>query len=154
MKRFQSGSLAGWLTVAGLASIALAYCNIRMDEVNPDRSDKFLWLSVLLLGVVATLLGGIPWTHTPGKRRLKTAFLALVGCPIGAALGGFLGYEVADAGSGWQLEAVIWSLLIGSWAGAILFASLGVWWGITITRRLGRDANMPRKGNGAEVASK
>ena len=85
---------------------------------------------------------------------MKTAFLALVGCPIGAALGGFLGYEVADAGSGWQLEAVIWSLLIGSWAGAILFASLGVWWGITITRRLGRDANMPRKGNGAEVASK
>ncbi len=154
MKRFQSGSLAGWLTVAGLALIALAYYNIRMDEVNPDRSDRFLWLSVLLLGVVGTLLGGIFWTHTPGKRKLKTAFLGLVGCPIGAALGGFLGDEFADAGLGWHVGGVIWSLLIGSWVGAILFASLGVWWGIRITRRLGREANMPRKGNGAEVASK
>ncbi len=154
MKRFQSGSLAGWLTVAGLALIALAYYNIRMDEVNPDRSDRFLWLSVLLLGVVGTLLGGIFWTHTPRKRKLKTAFLGLVGCPIGAALGGFLGDEISGPGSGGDLGPEILSLIIGSWVGAILFSSFGVWWGIRITRRLGREANIPRKGNGSEVASK
>jgi hypothetical protein len=149
MKRFQSGRLAGWLTVAGLALIALAYYNVILD-----RTDRFLWLSVLLLGVVATLLGGIFWAHTPGKTKLKTAFLGLVGCPIGAALGGFLGDEISGPGSGGNLGAEIMSLIIGSWVGAILLSSFGVWWGIRITRRLAREANMPRKGNGSEIASK
>jgi hypothetical protein len=136
MKRFRQGGVAGWLTITGLAMVVVSF-----GYVNPNGDDKYFWLSVLILGVVCTLLGGIPWSHMPGKRGWKTAFLGLVGCPVGAALGGFLGHELAEAGTGLRLKGEIWSLLIGSWVGAILFASLGVWWGIAITRRLGRNAS-------------
>jgi hypothetical protein len=142
MRRLRQGGIAGWLTIAGLAAIVVSFGN-----VNPDHDDNDCWLSVLILGVVCTLLGGIPWSHAPGKRKLKTAFLGLAGCPVGAALGGFLGYELAEAGTGLHVGGEIWCLLIGSWVGAALFASGGVWWGITITRRLRPDAGLSRNGN-------
>jgi hypothetical protein len=142
MKRFRQGGTVGWLTIAGLAAIIVSF-----GKVNPDSDDKYFWLSVLILGIVCTLLGGIAWSHAPGKRRLKTAFLGLVGCPVGAVLGGFLGYELAEADATLHVEGEIWSVLVGSWVGAALFASGGVWWGITITRRLGQDAGVTRNGN-------
>ncbi len=123
--------------MAGLAMVVVS-----LGNVNPNGDDKYFWLSILILGVICTLAGGIAWSHMPGKRRWKTAFLGLAGCPMGAALGGIIAHELAEASTRLSLNGEIWSLLIGSWVGAILFACLGVWWGIAITRRLERNAGV------------
>jgi hypothetical protein len=120
------GSLAGWLTIAGLALIVLAM-NANAREVAYP-----LPIILLCLGAVCSLLGGIPWAHTRGKRGLKTAFLGAVGFAGGGTLGVFLGAEATSSGGDVGLH--ILAVIGGFWVGAILFGVLGVWWGIMFTR--------------------
>jgi hypothetical protein len=128
------GSLAGWLTIAGLALIAFAYVRHVEGALNGP-----LALNLLCLGAVCSLLGGIPWAHTRGKRRLKTAFLGAVSFAGGGALGLLLGVEATSAGGDVGLH--ILAAFGGFWVGAILFGSFGVWWGNTFTRRFQTTQN-------------
>jgi len=128
-KRSRLGILAGWLTVAGLALIVVAI----VGHGGPHWRSS-LWLYLLCLGVVCSLLGGVTWTHTRGKRTLKTAFLGLMSGAIGAALGALLGEQVESSAGRWEREFL--AVVCDFWVGAILFGSLGVWWGMRITRRL------------------
>jgi hypothetical protein len=127
-KRSLLASLAGWLTIAGLALIVLA--------MNANAREVAYPLPILLLcsGAVCSLLGGIPWAHTRGKRGLKTAFLGAVGFAGGGALGLLLGAEATSSGGDVGLH--ILAAIGAFWAGAILFGFLGVRWGIMFTRRL------------------
>ncbi len=123
--------LAGWITVAGLAIIVVAVAGHVIDD--PPTLGT-LWLILLCLGAIGMLAGGIPWSHTRGKRNLKTAFLGLVGAVGGGLIGSFLGNEAPIFGG--NIALAIWAVLAGALVGAILFGSLGIWWGIRIGRRL------------------
>jgi hypothetical protein len=90
-------------------------------------------ITLLCLGAVCSLIAGIPWAHTRGRRGLKAAFLGLVGYAGGAALGLLLGATVAPSGEK-NLGIYILLLIVGWWVGGILFGSLGIWWGIRIHR--------------------
>jgi len=59
MKKRRSGSLAGWVTIGGLAAIVAAIL-IATDN-GPIGMFELLWQSILFLGVVCTLVGGFRW---------------------------------------------------------------------------------------------
>jgi hypothetical protein len=139
--------ILGWLTMTGLALIALGYVT-RVMEVPPPIS-----LILLCLGGFCSLVAGIPWAHTQGTRALKIVFLGVVGFAGGGAAGLFLGEALGNAvaPSGDRgLGTAILAVIVGFWVGAIVFASLGVWWGIGFHRRSGADATA----EGAGVASR
>src|SRR6202030_313269 len=77
--------ILGWLTIAGLALIALGIVARVREEAYP------LPIILLCLGGVCSLVAGIPWAHTRGKCGLKPAFLGLIGFVSGGALGVFVG---------------------------------------------------------------
>jgi hypothetical protein len=120
--------ILGWLTMTGLALIVLASAARVMEVGYP------LPIIVLCLGSCCFLLGGVPWAHTRGNRVLKIIFLGMVGFNGGGAAGAFLGEAVAPSG-GENLGTAILAVLLGFWVSAILFGSLGVWWGIRVHRR-------------------
>jgi hypothetical protein len=140
--------LLGWLTITGLALIALGLTAGPWMEVPYP-----IPLILLCLGGFCSLIAGIPWAHTPGKRGLKIVFLGVVGFAGGGAAGLFLGEALGDAAapSGDKgLGTVILAVIVGFWVGAILFGSLGVWWGISFHRRSGPDGT----GEGSGVDSR
>ncbi len=53
------GSLAGWVTIGGLAAIVVASYIAILDE--PINDIELLWRSILLLGLVCILVGGFRW---------------------------------------------------------------------------------------------
>jgi hypothetical protein len=123
------GTLAGCLTIAGLALIAVALWGHR----GPDWR-SLLWFNLLCLGAACTFVGGIFWVHTPAKRKLKTAFLGLLCGTTGAVFGVLLGDQVQGSGGRWEWE--FWASVAGFWIGAILFGWFGIWWGMKVTRWL------------------
>lgn len=122
--------ILGWLTLTGLALIALGYIAALMEVAPP------LPLILLGLGGAGFLMGGVPWAHTPGNRGLKIAYLGMVGFAGGGAAGLFLGYAW---GSTRDLGPAIAGPIFGFWLGAILFGSLGVWWGFSFHRHSGPE---------------
>ncbi|HLN30307.1 MAG TPA: Clp protease N-terminal domain-containing protein [Gemmataceae bacterium] len=117
------GKVLGWLTLAGLAVIVVAIIARAMEVAYP------IPFTLLCVGAVSFVLAGIPWAHTRGKGRRKAAFLGLIGFVGGGAAGLFLGDAAAPTGDA-NLGTGIFLLLAGFWLGAILFCSMGVWWGI------------------------
>jgi hypothetical protein len=116
------------VTFAGLCLLVLAYW---MKSVNVAYPTPIILLTT---GAACTLLVGLPWAHMPGWRGLKSAFFGLVGFFLGGALGGYAGNALAPNGPD-QLGAEIALLIGGFWVGAILFAGLGIWWGLRFHRR-------------------
>jgi hypothetical protein len=86
-----------------------------------------------LFGSGLVILAGIPWAHTPGKKWLKAALLALVGFIVGGPTSAFIVYLLtprhADSMSGF-FEGVV-----GFVVGGLFLASLGVLWTIRFHRR-------------------
>ena len=127
--------ILGWLTITGLALITLGFI------AEPWMGASYpIPLTLLCLGGLCSLLAGIPWAHSQGNRGLKIAFLGAVGFAGGGAAGLFLGEALGDvaAPSGDKgLGTVILAVIVGFWIGAILFGSLGVWWGISFHRHYG-----------------
>jgi len=117
------GKVLGWLTLAGLVLIVVAIIARAMEVAYP------IPFTLLCVGAVCFVLAGIPWAHTLGKGRRKAAFLGLIGFIGGGAAGLSLGDAAAPTGEA-NLSTGIVLLLAGFWLGAILFGSLGVWWGI------------------------
>jgi hypothetical protein len=122
--------ILGWLTIVGLALIAIAIGAHVLEVAYPV---PFILASG---GAACSLLTGIPWAHTRGKSRLKTAFLGLVGFAIGAPCGLFLGDAATTSLGEKDLGIAIFSLIAGFWVGGFLCAFFGVWWG----RRFRRDS--------------
>jgi hypothetical protein len=124
--------ILGWLTITGLALIALGFI------AEPWMGVPYpIPLALLCLGGLGSLLAGIPWAHSPGNRVLKIVFLGAVGVAAGGTAGLFLGEALGDAAapSGDKgLGTVILAVIVGFWVGAILVGSLGVWWGISFHR--------------------
>ena len=116
--------ILGWLTITGLALIALGLSARQLMEVPYP-----IPLILLCLGGGCSLLAGIPWAHMPGNRVPKIGFLGLVGFASGGAAGLFLGEAVSPTGDK-NLGSAILAVIVGFWVGAIIFGSLGVWWGI------------------------
>src|SRR5438874_11800100 len=110
--------ILGWLTIAGVAAIALGFIARGMDVAYP------LPLTLLCLGGLCSLLAGIPWAHTQGNRVLKIVFFGAVGFVSGGTAGLFLG-EAAGPTGDQNLGTGILIVLVGFWLGAILFGSLG-----------------------------
>ena len=115
------------LTVAGVALTATAFFSRAINE------KYFLQINLLRVGLVLSLL--LTWAHTPGLRGLKIAYLGLLGFAIGGPLGLWLGDAISPQGPD-ALSMAILMLIGGFWIGAILFAILGVCWGIWFHRRL------------------
>jgi hypothetical protein len=124
--------ILGWLTITGVASIALGFVAGGMNVAYP------IPLTLLYLGGLCSLLAGIPWSHTQGHRALKIVFLGTVSFASGGTAGLFLG-EAAGPSGDQNLGTSILMVLVGFWVGAILFGSLGVWWGIIFHRHSGLD---------------
>ena len=123
--------LLSWLTITGLAVIALGFI------AEPWLGAPYpIPLALLCLGGLTSLVAGIPWAHTQGNRVLKIGFLGAVGFAGGGTAGLLLGEAAGPSGSE-NLGTVIGMVLIGFWVGAILFGSLCVWWGIRFHRHSG-----------------
>lgn len=120
--------ILGWLTIAGLLVIGLAIGARFIEAPYPVP------IILLCLGAVCSLIAGIAWAHTRGKRGLKAAFLGLVGYAGGAPLGLVLGDAIAPSGER-NLGIAILFVIVGWWVGGILFGSLGFWWGMRVHRR-------------------
>jgi hypothetical protein len=133
-------TILGWLTIIGLALIALGLSAGPMMEVPYP-----IPLILLCLGGGCSLFAGIPWAHTPGKRGLKIVFFGLVGFAGGGAAGLFLGEAAGPTGDK-NLGTAILGVIVGFWVGAIVVGSLGVWWGISIHRRSSPDGTGERSG--------
>ena len=132
------GKILGWLTIAGLALIVLGIVARVMEAAYP------LPIGLLGVGAVCSLLAGILWAHTPGKRRLKTTFLGIAGFVSGGALGLLLGEAVGPSGDQ-NLGIGILLVIVGGWGCALLFGALGLWWGRTIHRRSGPEGSADPK---------
>jgi hypothetical protein len=124
--------ILGWLTITGVALIALGFIASGMNVAYP------LPLTLLCLGGLCSLLAGISWAHTQGNRVLKIVFFGAVGFASGGTAGLFLG-EAAGTSGDQNLGTGILMVLVGFWLGAILFGSLGVWWGISFHRHSAPD---------------
>jgi hypothetical protein len=126
--------ILGWLTITGLALIVLGFVVEGMNVASPPFP-----LTLMYLGGLCSLVAGIPWAHTQGNRVLKIVFLGAVGFASGGTAGLFLG-EAAGPSGPENLGIAIGMVLVGFWVGAILFGSLGAWWGIGFHRHSGPDA--------------
>src|SRR5476651_1630973 len=128
--------ILGWLTITGLALIALGFAVEGMNLAYPFP------LTLMCLGGLGSLVAGIPWAHTQGNRVLKIIFLGAVGFAFGGTVGLFLGEALGDvaAPSGDKgLGTVILAVIVGFWVGAILIGSLCVWSGISFHRHSSQD---------------
>jgi hypothetical protein len=133
----------GWLTITGLALIVLAIIARVLEAPYP------LPFILLCLGGGCFLIAGTAWAQTRGQRAVKIVFLGVVGFNGGGTAGVILGEAAAPSG-GENLGIAIWAAIVGFWVGAILFGSLGIWWGIRIHRGFGPD----RTGEGSGVDSR
>jgi hypothetical protein len=120
-------TILGLLTLSGLIVIVVAIIARYQEMAYPGP------ITLLYLGAGCSLLAGIPWAHTRGKRGLKSAFLGLVGFVGGTTLGFFLGLRDLDL------------LIACFWIGGILFACLGVWWGIRFHRWKAKRGSAPAR---------
>jgi hypothetical protein len=118
--------ILGGLTVAGLGLIAVAIA-LRFAEAPYPYP-----ITLLCAGVGCSLVAGMPWAHLPGNRRLKMAYLGLIGFAVGGAIGFFIGYMAAPTYPDFGPNPLY--LVFGFWSGGILAAILGVKWGQQIHR--------------------
>jgi hypothetical protein len=122
-------SLLGAITITGL-SLVVAGVYFRFNEVAYPVP-----IYLLCSGAACALVGGIPWAHTRGHRRLKTAFLGLVGFisggTAGLLLGDALGPKTEDG-----LGLGVFMIIAGFWVGAIMVGGLAMYWGVRIHHRL------------------
>jgi hypothetical protein len=106
--------------------------------VGPQGLPYPIPITILGVGGCCFFLAGIPWAHTQGQRGLKTAFLGAAGFAGGGTAGAFAGDFVGAAlGGGDQLGMGIVCVIGGIWVGGILFAWIGIRWGIRFHRRYG-----------------
>jgi hypothetical protein len=87
-------SILGWLTLAGLVLLIVAYVT-RLNEVPYP-----LPICLLCSGALLFFVAGLPWAHTRGNRKLKAAFLGTVGFACGGTAGAVAGAAVAETVGG------------------------------------------------------
>jgi hypothetical protein len=117
-----AGNILGLLTLAGFAVVVVGTIQ--------GFSGGFWPLAYVGPGLI--IMAGIPWAHTPGKKWLKAAFLALVGFAVGGTAGGFVGYKFSPHEP--DTFFIIY-LFLGFGVGGLLLAFLGIRWTIRFHRR-------------------
>jgi len=118
-----AGHVLGLLTLAGFGAVVVG--------ISQGFGRGFEALAFVGPGLI--ILAGIPWAHTPGKKWLKAAFLALVGLAVGGTAGGFVGYGLRPHEPD-NIGEIVY-LFAGFWVGGLLFACLGILWTIRFHRR-------------------
>jgi hypothetical protein len=113
-----AGNILGLLTLAGFAAVVVGTIQGFSSGFEP----------LAFVGPGLIILAGIPWTHTPGKKWLKAAFLALVGFIVGGTAGGFVAYKLSPHEP--DIGAPIVYLFGGFVVGGLLLTFLGILWTI------------------------
>ena len=131
-------ALLGFMTLAGLMAAVLAYVLAIISDPNPNQYPIF---GLFFLGAGCFVLGGVPWTHTRGRRRLKATVLGLIGFAVGAPAGGYLGHVLYGFRPHYHesMEELGW-IFVTMWVVALFLAFVGVRWALRFHRR--RDANL------------
>ena len=121
-------AILGCLTLLGLILVLVGSCADGTTDPYP------LPFVLQCVGAFLLVAAGTPWAHTRGWRVLKAFLLGAIGFGCGGAAGLFLGLAI-DSGAKWDLGTGILLVVGGFWLGAVVGASLGLWWGLHFHRR-------------------